>query len=150
MFKKLVSLLLILCLACSLCACTGESSTKVSVTFSDGTSENMTVQEIVELSENDGRRFKEVKMLKGEGKVTNVSGISEAGWIFPSTPTKWSVTVDIGEDIRFIVYVNNKNNIPDLYNGDVVEFSGMFFAISDNKASVHCEEDTEGHYIKLK
>lgn len=161
--KKTFAIFVVVCMVLSLllCSCSTDiannglsenDSTLLTVTFSDGSTKNMSVKELIYLYENDGRKFEEIKLIKGEGKVTDVGSIEQANWDYDTKrPTAWDVDVKIGKDIVLSMFVNSPSDVPQLYNGDIIEFSGACGGVTEfDKIYVSYHYQIEGHYVNLK
>ena len=156
--KKISVIFVCICLVLPLlfCSCSGNSkdgSTSLSVTFSDGSNKTMTVKEIKDLSENDGRKYKEIEYIKGEGKVTSVGSLTEVVWKDSARmrPCEWEVKVCVNNDTLLIFRIGDKDDAPELYNGDMVEFSGPFDGmIIISQPRVYCDYQKDDWEVKLK
>lgn len=158
--KKLLAFIMCLVFAVSLTSCS--SNSKLTVTFDDGTVEQLSAKEIVELSENNGRRFAEIDVITGEGTVTDSKGRKDQGSSSYGGPADfWSWGTVIDDDIVVdFYYCEDDLDLDDgvvpeeykFYNGDKVEFSGYFMEIDEifGEIIISVHIDREDQYFRLK
>lgn len=152
----ILALYIILLLPTILCSC-GSGSTTLTVSFDDGTTQEMTVSAIEELSKSDGRRYNQIKWVEGSGKVTGSTGRTERGSASLNGPANfWSIGTIVDDQV--IVEFFYDEEIADMwemppeeyqfYNGDNIEFYGDFRGFENNKIVVGIH--LEGTYVRLK
>ncbi len=152
----ILTLSIILLLPTILCGC-GSNNNTLTVTFEDGTTKEMTVSDIEELSKTDGRRYNQIEWVEGSGKVTGSTGRTERGSASLNGPANfWSIGTVVNNQVIVEFYYGEE--IADMwemppeeyqfYNGDNIEFYGDFRGFENDKIVVGIH--VEGTYVRLK
>ena len=138
----LISFVLIL----GLCACSSNNPSNsqpkkaYSIMCNDGTAKSMTLEQMKELAETNGRDF---ATLMENAYISGTGVVSANAEMRKVSDTSWAISITLDDGLS-ISYTTDIPYLTKLYTGDIVEFKGKIKDAS--KVSAWCEEDG---YIKL-
>ncbi len=131
--KKILSI--ILCVIISTLSFCGCSANRLNVTFEDGSTSKMSAEEIIELKETNGRKYKNISSISGSGTITDI------------TLGDYSICeLELGDNFKIVIYENWSQPISteewhtfceQFYTGDKIVFEESYnHFISYNKLCV--------------
>ena len=153
--KKVLALFLVVIiftLSLSSCSASEKSSSgdALTVSFSDGSVQMLSAKELVNLYNTNERKFKEIKLVRGKGIITNKGYIETIGWSgMNKIPSYWAKVVDVGPYLEISIPFDDENDKPVVYNGDSIEFCGVITKVFGGTVTIQASNDFSGHYVKI-